>query len=848
MSEQMGASMPGDCGPLLFYERHCPPPLPPGLDGVGLGGPAHHGFTPDCLDGMRPHAGSPKMAAVTGDNGWPPSGLSGPSGAKPEGAAEGRSPAVTYVESLAQGRLDSFDEAFPHHRSIGQGPGVAACATTPTLRQMLAGVAPSPRYLQARLPQGPHCRPQEAPSLHCAIAQARGLPGFPQRLAQPQGEADGRGAHYRLPHVHQAHRYLQGAGPQPGRGQEGRREDLALGAGQAQSYVCGPRLQYCMTETPRESVGTPVYQHNSHGSPVTVPTTSPHYLSPCQRPESENACVQLLDTSTNKFLTSQLCPTDLYWEQVHQAPLSCDRVSGQRRGPEEKEEASYPFNRGSCKDQFRNVASFQGHAAPGGGLGTSHIMTQNDIEKIPRDTGHFSPHLPTSALAPKAPEGDNCGRDSLLAETSGDFLSGQELTLLDNMVDYATPESAEDLDAKYPPVTLYRSLLRLASCSTGDFPGQTPEHLHYTPRPMLDPTRRGTGLYSSLSPSTPAIPPFPCSELNGFHCMSQDNTTQGDSQTPCINVGPRFQALVPERWETSPERSGEHRAELVWKPWKGLVESREVQGQVENLLNLACSSALPGGGLNREFALHCLSEVNGDVLVALEKLLLENGARPTSHQLADYHYSGTSNWTPSEKRLFNKAFAVHKKDFRAIQKVVRTKVFAECVEYYYSFKKSLKFNKKLRSRPSDTDEDWNNAIRQDTDYELSFASPQSVQPAQRAERESPCPTVIGNFPCKQCGKMFYKIKSRNAHMKIHRQQDDWHQGSQEAIGPPTPYSGPTLGKPAPTPPLYPSWDGRELPGQVEVMSEAVASGGLTQFYHPESKFGLNRSKCPNFFL
>ncbi|RXM30298.1 Transcriptional-regulating factor 1 [Acipenser ruthenus] len=48
------------------------------------------------------------------------------------------------------------------------------------------------------------------------------------------------------------------------------------------------------------------------------------------------------------------------------------------------------------------------------------------------------------------------------------------------------------------------------------------------------------------------------------------------------------------------------------------------------------------------------------------------------------------------------------------------------------------------------------------------------------------PTLI--FPCKECGKVFFKIKSRNAHMKTHRQQEEQErkkqqqqQGAQEAF-------------------------------------------------------------------
>lgn len=50
-------------------------------------------------------------------------------------------------------------------------------------------------------------------------------------------------------------------------------------------------------------------------------------------------------------------------------------------------------------------------------------------------------------------------------------------------------------------------------------------------------------------------------------------------------------------------------------------------------------------------------------------------------------------------------------------------------------------------------------------------------------RSSPSSTTSGDtdsaviFPCNECGKVFLKVKSRNAHMKTHRQQEDtqlWH--------------------------------------------------------------------------
>ncbi|NXV74273.1 TREF1 factor, partial [Atlantisia rogersi] len=61
---------------------------------------------------------------------------------------------------------------------------------------------------------------------------------------------------------------------------------------------------------------------------------------------------------------------------------------------------------------------------------------------------------------------------------------------------------------------------------------------------------------------------------------------------------------------------------------------------VEDLLNMSCSSVLPGGGTNAEYALHSLFEAKGDIMVALEKLLLRKPVRLKCHPLANYHYAG----------------------------------------------------------------------------------------------------------------------------------------------------------------------------------------------------------------
>ncbi|KAI5933609.1 Zinc finger protein 541 [Manis javanica] len=48
-------------------------------------------------------------------------------------------------------------------------------------------------------------------------------------------------------------------------------------------------------------------------------------------------------------------------------------------------------------------------------------------------------------------------------------------------------------------------------------------------------------------------------------------------------------------------------------------------------------------------------------------------------------------WIFKENILFNKAFRAHKKNFYLIHKMVQTKTVAQCVEYYYTWKKRIRF-------------------------------------------------------------------------------------------------------------------------------------------------------------
>ncbi|KAL7374420.1 hypothetical protein ABVT39_000308 [Epinephelus coioides] len=278
----------------------------------------------------------------------------------------------------------------------------------------------------------------------------------------------------------------------------------------------------------------------------------------------------------------------------------------------------------------------------------------------------------------------------------------------------------------------------------------------YTPQPLLNPLRRGVGLYSSIS--------SPNHRDEDTACKGQEDQC---AVLPCVNLGHDFQAELPpclagvegfRKW--SPEEESP-REQLLWKPLDKLEESINLQDQVEKLLSMCSSSCLPGGGSNTELALHCLHYCQGNTMATLEMLLFSQPS-PTG----DYHYSGSDCWTDSEKSLFTAAMGTFGKDFSLIQKMVETKTMCQCVEFYYLSKKLQDKQKKQKEEES-----------RDAVMEQQKRITPICQPVERQyglEEAVPVPSLASFFPCKLCGKMFYKIKSRNAHMKIHRQpQEDW---------------------------------------------------------------------------
>ncbi|KAG1957521.1 zinc finger protein [Pimephales promelas] len=215
----------------------------------------------------------------------------------------------------------------------------------------------------------------------------------------------------------------------------------------------------------------------------------------------------------------------------------------------------------------------------------------------------------------------------------------------------------------------------------------------YTPQPMLSPLRPGTGLYSKTLPQCQPCPKPP-STLDGIP-FPTDNTVVNIK--PRINVGSRFQAEIPPVRDTFYILYEEHPAQLVWTPWKDLSTNIETQERVTELIDMCCSSVLTGGGTNIELALHCLHDVQGNVMAALDLLLMRGDYRTSWHPLNDYHYTGSDKWTAQEMKVFKKALVDHDKDFQQIHNVLQTKSIAQCVEYYYNMKKLKNFKRRGRA-------------------------------------------------------------------------------------------------------------------------------------------------------
>uniref|UniRef100_UPI00358E984C mesoderm induction early response protein 3-like n=1 Tax=Myxine glutinosa TaxID=7769 RepID=UPI00358E984C len=145
-----------------------------------------------------------------------------------------------------------------------------------------------------------------------------------------------------------------------------------------------------------------------------------------------------------------------------------------------------------------------------------------------------------------------------------------------------------------------------------------------------------------------------------------------------VMIGSQYQANIPLGLCTSEEDSSdEFRDELIWRP--GLLPEYQIK---EYLLQ---ATGMEHEIIHKDALVHDNEQVllqllkcNFDVKEALNRLRVD----PPSIK------DEMVKWTEEEQQAFEAAFCLHGKDFRVIHMKVVTKTVAECVSYYYTWKKS----------------------------------------------------------------------------------------------------------------------------------------------------------------
>ncbi|XP_043278000.1 uncharacterized protein [Venturia canescens] len=207
----------------------------------------------------------------------------------------------------------------------------------------------------------------------------------------------------------------------------------------------------------------------------------------------------------------------------------------------------------------------------------------------------------------------------------------------------------------------------------------------YTPPPILDPSRPGSGLYARLHQH----------ERDGE--FTSDDSQGNDGPPPRINIDTRYQATIPPLGcDGDRGRGGRETDHPLWDPG---ITNHLTDTELEMYLQFACCAATPGGGRNKEYALHLLHMCKGNIHEAMLKLMRPTPTLPLQHPLLSYECTESDRWTSNEMDIFYQGLLEHNKDFVAISRDVGTKTSKQCVQFYYLWKRLCPDEyKRLRAR------------------------------------------------------------------------------------------------------------------------------------------------------
>ncbi|XP_064489874.1 uncharacterized protein LOC135401406 isoform X2 [Ornithodoros turicata] len=318
-----------------------------------------------------------------------------------------------------------------------------------------------------------------------------------------------------------------------------------------------------------------------------------------------------------------------------------------------------------------------------------------------------------------------------------------------------------------------------AADNTGPKNGVSPPP--YTPPPMLSPVRSGSGLFwhilpggprsAGLAPTTPqTVPSTPRAEVITEALSEEEEEPVPETDIlPHVNIGPQFQARLPPV-DVAKAVQSEHKADMVWNPE---MCDQLLEEEVDAYLEFACCSAVAGGGRNKEYAMHVLALCQGNIQDATLWLMDRCPRLPPKHPLLSYRYPECHRWSREEIELYQEALNTFDKDFFSVAAKVGSKNVKQCVEFYYVWKKvapdeyrRLRCLRRRREQDGllQSQEDATTAVPLGTSPPRTTQEPFSTAPLPVQIVEQPPPL---EFPCKLCGRVFAKVKSRNAHMKSH---------------------------------------------------------------------------------
>lgn len=178
--------------------------------------------------------------------------------------------------------------------------------------------------------------------------------------------------------------------------------------------------------------------------------------------------------------------------------------------------------------------------------------------------------------------------------------------------------------------------------------------LHYTPSPILNPKRSGTGLFKITSRDK-------LSDMNGG--MNVIDLFE----KPRVNIGSDYQATLPFENDFFYDDDKSYET-LLWQPT--VIKDER---QLDRFVELAKSSAVSLHSIDS--ALKILLENRGEIHVAILKLL-QNPENDSD-----------KSWNQLEIEQFLKGLEKYGKDFSRVAQDIARKTTGDCVQLYYCWKK-----------------------------------------------------------------------------------------------------------------------------------------------------------------